>query len=133
MACVLLPLLVVMSVKLKPKLWGLFGRRHRAERSVNGKVNDNLTGARVVKAFGQEGQENQGVVRPNERMKEAEIRIVKYNNRFTSLYNIVKEVSSIRVWIVGVILQRNTEECTEGVMITCVWSEAQLSGSLIFV
>ena len=30
-ACILLPLLVVMSVKLKPKLWSLFGRRHRAE------------------------------------------------------------------------------------------------------
>ena len=132
MACVLLPLLVVMSVKLKPKLWGLFGRRHRAERSVNGKVNDNLTGARVVKAFGQEGQENQGFVRPNERLKEAEIRIVKYNNRFTILYNLVQEVSSIWVWIVGVILLLNTQEIQLGDMITFVGYVAQLNGPMNF-
>ena len=89
-ACILLPLLVFMSVKLKPKLWSLFGRRHRAERAVNNRVNDNLTGSRVVKAFGQQKQEKERFKAPNERLKEAEIRIVKYNNKFTILYNLVQ-------------------------------------------
>lgn len=101
-ACVLLPLLVFMSVRLKPKLWSLFGRRHRAERALNSRVNDNLTGARVVKAFGQQEAENARFEPVNERLKDAEIRIVKYNNRFTILYNLVQEISSIWVWIVGV-------------------------------
>ena len=69
-ACILLPLLVFMSVKLKPKLWSLFGRRHRAERAVNNRVNDNLTGSRVVKAFGQQKQEKERFKAPNERLKE---------------------------------------------------------------
>lgn len=131
-ACILLPLLVVMSVKLKPKLWSLFGRRHRAERAVNSRVNDNLTGARVVKAFGQQQYENDRFVSPNERLQDAEIRIVKYNNRFTILYNLVQEVSNIWVWIVGVILMMNSGAVELGVLITFVGYVAQLNGPMNF-
>ena len=35
-ACILLPLLVFMTVKLRPGLWSLSTKRHRAERSVSG-------------------------------------------------------------------------------------------------
>ncbi len=131
-ACILLPLLVVMSVKLKPKLWSLFGRRHRAERTVNSRVNDNLTGARVVKAFGQQQYENERFESPNERLKEAEIRIVKYNNRFTILYNLVQEVSNIWVWILGVILLMNGGAIELGVLITFVGYVGQLNGPMNF-
>lgn len=131
-ACVLLPLLVVMSVKLKPKLWSLFGRRHRAERTLNSRINDNLTGARVVKAFGQQGAENERFVSPNERLQDAEVRIVKYNNRFTVLYNLVQEVSNIWVWILGVILLMNTGNMELGILITFVGYVGQLNGPMNF-
>lgn len=131
-ACVLLPLLVIMSVKLKPKLWSLFGRRHRAERSVNSRVNDNLTGSRVVKAFGQQDQENERFVSPNERLQDAEVRIVKYNNKFTILYNLVQEVSNIWVWILGVILLMQTGSVELGVLITFVGYVGQLNGPMNF-
>lgn len=131
-ACVLLPLLVIMSVKLKPKLWSLFGRRHRAERTVNSRVNDNLTGARVVKAFGQQEQENERFESPNENLRDAEVRIVKYNNRFTILYNLVQEVSNIWVWILGVVLLLNTKNMELGVLITFVGYVAQLNGPMSF-
>lgn len=131
-ACILLPLLVVMSVKLKPKLWTLFGRRHRAERSVNTRVNDNLTGARVVKSFGQQEQEKENFEGPNEYLRDAEVRIVKYNNRFTILYNLVQEISNIWVWILGVILLMNTQNIELGVLITFVGYVAQLNGPMNF-
>lgn len=131
-ACILLPLLVIMSVKLKPKLWSLFGRRHRAERSVNSKVNDNLTGARVVKAFGQQQPENERFTTPNERLRDAEIRIVKYNNRFTILYNLVQEISNIWVWILGVFLLMTTGSVELGVLITFVGYVGQLNGPMNF-
>jgi len=131
-ACILLPLLVVMSVKLKPKLWSLFGRRHRAERAVNSRVNDNLTGARVVKAFGQQNQENERFEGPNDYLRDAEVRIVKYNNRFTILYNLVQEVSNIWVWILGVILLMNTGNIELGILITFVAYVAQLNGPMNF-
>ena len=131
-ACILLPLLVVMSVKLKPKLWSLFGRRHRAERAVNSRVNDNLTGARVVKAFGQQEQENQRFESPNDYLRDAEVRIVKYNNRFTILYNLVQEISNIWVWILGVILIMGTGKLELDVLITFVGYVAQLNGPMNF-
>ncbi len=131
-ACILLPLLVIMSVKLKPKLWSLFGRRHRAERTVNSRVNDNLTGARVVKSFGQQEQENARFEGPNENLRDAEVRIVKYNNRFTILYNFVQEVSNIWVWILGVFLLMRTESIELGVLITFVGYVAQLNGPMNF-
>lgn len=131
-ACILLPLLVVMSVKLKPKLWTLFGRRHRAERSVNTRVNDNLTGARVVKSFGQQAQEMANFEGPNEYLRDAEVRIVKYNNRFTILYNLVQEISNIWVWILGVILLMNTQNIELGILITFVGYVAQLNGPMNF-
>lgn len=131
-ACILLPLLVVMSVKLKPKLWSLFGRRHRAERTVNSRVNDNLTGARVVKAFGQQEQENVRFESPNEHLRDAEVRIVKYNNRFTILYNLVQEISNIWVWILGVILLLKTGSVELGVLITFVGYVGQLNGPMNF-
>lgn len=131
-ASILLPLLVVMSVKLKPKLWSLFGRRHRAERSVNSRVNDNLTGARVVKAFGQQEEENARFESPNDHLRDAEVRIVKYNNRFTILYNLVQEISNIWVWILGVLLLVNTETVELGVLITFVGYVGQLNGPMNF-
>lgn len=131
-ACILLPLLVVMSIKLKPKLWSLNGRRHRAERALNSRVNDNLTGSRVVKAFGQQTAENERFEVTNERLKDAEIRIVKYNNRFTALYNFVQEVSNIWVWILGVILLMNTHDLEFGILITFVGYVGQLNGPMRF-
>lgn len=131
-ACILLPLLVVMSVKLKPKLWSLFGRRHRAERTVNSRVNDNLTGARVVKSFGQQDQENERFEGPNDNLRDAEVRIVKYNNRFTILYNLVQEISNIWVWILGVFLLMKTDRMELGVLITFVGYVAQLNGPMNF-
>ena len=47
LACILLPLLVFITVKLRPGLWTLSGKRHRAEKAVNVKANANLTGAGV--------------------------------------------------------------------------------------
>ncbi len=131
-AVILLPLLVVMSVKLKPALWTLFGRRHRAESAVNSRVNDNLTGARVVRAFGQQDKEIERFEAPNDFLRDAEVRIVKYNNRFTLLYEMVQEISSIWVWALGVVLLLHLHTISLGVLITFVGYIAQLNGPMRF-
>ena len=51
MTLVLTPLLVVISVKLHPRLWHFYGKRHRAERSMNSTLNDSLTGVRAHKGL----------------------------------------------------------------------------------
>ena len=131
-ACILLPLLVFMTVKLRPGLWNLSGKRHRAEKAVSGKANDNLTGARVVKAFGQEDAEIERFKNPNNNLKDAEINIVKLRNKFTILYSLVQEVSSIWIWIIGVFFVLKTDKIELGVLLTFVGYVAQLNGPMNF-
>ncbi|MCR5829030.1 MAG: ABC transporter ATP-binding protein/permease [Lachnospiraceae bacterium] len=132
LAVVLLPVLVVLSIKLKPALWTLFGKRHRAEKSMTSKVNDNLTGARVVKAFGREDEELKSFSSKSRSLMNAEVDIVRYNNRFTILYNMVAEISNIWVWIVGVLLVIDTRSIELGVLITFVGYVASLNGPMNF-
>ena len=132
LAVVLLPVLVILSVKLKPALWTLYGKRHRAERSMTGKVNDNLTGARVVKAFGREDEETAGFSKKSGALETAEVDIVRYNNRFTILYNMVSEISNIWVWIVGVLLVIETKSIDLGVLVTFVGYIGSLNGPMNF-
>ncbi len=131
-SCVLIPLLVFMSVKLKPGLWGLYGKRHRAEKSVTARTNDNLTGARVVKAFGRGEKEIENFKGVNENLMATEINIVKYNNKFTILYNFVQEISNIWVWILGVFLVLKTDSIELGALITFVGYVGQLNGPMNF-
>ena len=131
-ACILLPLLVFMTVKLRPGLWNLSGKRHRAEKAVTGKANDNLTGARVVKAFGQQDAEIAKFIHPSNNLKDAEINIVRLRNKFAILYNMVQEVSSIWIWIIGVIFVLKTREIELGVLITFVGYVMQLNGPMNF-
>lgn len=131
-ACILLPLLVVMTVKLRPGLWTLAGKRHRAEKAVTGRANDNLTGARVVKAFGQQDKELERFKHPSDNLREAEINIVRLRNRFEILYNMVMEVSSIWIWLVGVFFVLSTKEIELGVLITFVGYVMQLNGPMNF-
>ena len=131
-ACILLPLLVFMTVKLRPGLWTLSGKRHRAEKGVTGKANDNLTGARVVKAFGQQDEEIERFERPNKKLRDTEVDIVKLRNQFSILYNLVQEVSSIWIWIIGVFFVLKTEQMELGVLLTFVGYVGQLNGPMNF-
>ena len=131
-ACILLPLLVFMTVKLRPGLWTLSGKRHRAEKGVTGKANDNLTGARVVKAFGQQAEEIERFERPNRKLRDTEVDIVKLRNQFSILYNLVQEVSSIWIWIIGVFFVLKTEQMELGVLLTFVGYVGQLNGPMNF-
>ncbi|MBO4408427.1 MAG: ABC transporter ATP-binding protein [Clostridiales bacterium] len=131
-ACILLPLLVFLTVKLRPGLWTLSGKRHRAEKAVTGKANDNLTGARVVKAFGQQDNEIKRFGHPSDNLKDAEINIVKLRNRFAILYNMVMEVSGIWIWLIGVFFVLETREIELGVLITFVGYVTQLNGPMNF-
>ncbi|MDD5603635.1 MAG: ABC transporter transmembrane domain-containing protein [Eubacteriales bacterium] len=51
------PLIIFFVKKMFPKLFMLFSRRFRRGSEMNSIINDSLTGARVVKAFGKESEE----------------------------------------------------------------------------
>ena len=101
-ACVILmPVLVVMSYNMLPHLWHYYGKRHRANRRMNSQINENLTGARVVKAFGREHQEIGRFGKNNKRVQNSEIDLARYDNKFFALYYSVEDTISFLVWAVG--------------------------------
>ncbi len=58
----------LLTLLLRPVLWTMYGRRFRASRSLNAQLNDNITGGRVVRAFGTEAHERERFSRVNRRL-----------------------------------------------------------------
>lgn len=105
---VLIPLLVLVSMKLRPRLFHLFGKRHRAARGMNAVLNDSLTGARVVKAFGQENETVKLFDKQNKKMRLAEIFLVKHQNWYSVAYSTATNLMIMAVWVFGAVSVLNT-------------------------
>ena len=129
----LLPFLTFISWKLVPRLWSFYGRRHRANRSLNGQINDNITGARVVKAFGQENSEMSRFGKYNEKVRKSELDLVTFDNRFYALYSTVENIASFIVWGFGSALVLSGTNMKFGILITFVGYVGQLNGPLDFM
>lgn len=129
----LIPVLFFISYKMLPKLWSFYGRQHRASRSLNGQLNDNLTGARVVKAFGQEKKELKRFEKYNKRVKDTEMAVVGFDNRFYALYAAVENIASFAVWGVGAALVLGETHMELGLLITFSGYVSQLNGPLDFM
>lgn len=131
-AVIMLPVTFILRYKMSPKLWGMFGRRHRRERAVLSNVNDNLTGARVVKSFGQQDNEIERFEKTNRKLSVAEINIVRYNNKFTAVLSAVREVINIVVWGIGIVFVLGNRNFEVGLLMTFTGYVGQLNGPINF-
>lgn len=131
----LIPFVVAMSVRMLPRLWSYYGRRYRVTSSMNSQVNDNVTGARVVKAFGQEQSERNRFEAYNGRVKQAELSLVAYDNRFKALYNVTINAIIYIVWGVGsvVVLGMLGKPMEFGMLVTFIGYVTQLKDPLDFM
>ena len=132
MVVLVIPIVMLIGLKLRPKVWTQFGHRHRAERAVNSQVNDNLTGARVVKAFGQESRENTRFEKNNLRLRDAEMSIVATQNLVMGSYSGIFEILNISIWLIGVYLIMQTKAIELGILITFTGYVGQLRGPINF-
>jgi ATP-binding cassette, subfamily B, bacterial len=133
-ALIFIPGLFLMSYGMIPKLWHLHGKRHRSVRNMNAAVQDNLTGARVVKAFGREEFEKIRFGGISRAVREAELGEVYYNNKFFGLYTGVETLSALVIWGLGSYLViHNPDTMTYGMLITFVGYAAMLNGPLDFM
>lgn len=130
---ILLPFLTVISCKMMPRLWHFYGKRHRASRKLSGQMNDNITGARVVKAFGQEEQEMVRFGKSNQGVREAELAVAKYDNKYYALYSATENIAAFLVWGIGAVLVLNGSGLALGVLITFAGYVGQLNGPLDFM
>lgn len=132
MALIFMPITFLISWFMLPKLWNRFGRRHRARRTLNSRINDNLMGARVVKAFGQEENEVSRFEKANKRFQDAEMALVAYDNKFFQLYHAAKNLASLLVWIIGAYLILIKKDFSLGLLITFTGYVNQLNGPMDF-
>lgn len=132
-ALFLLPPLFLISYRLLPNFWHAHGRRSRMVRSLYSVLNDGLTGARVVKAFGQEKNENRRFHVANERMRDAEMNVVKYSNTYNAAYSMARDIPTLLVWCVGAIIVLGTQgEFTYGKLLTFVNYLGMMQGPMEF-
>ena len=130
---VLMPVLFYISYHLMPRLWHYYGKRHRANRRLNSQMNENFTGARVVKAFGQEEQEINRFKKNNGRVREAELDLARFDCQFSALYYLVEDFLSFLVWAVGSALIISGSDMELGLLITFSGFVGQLKGPLEFM
>lgn len=130
---VLMPILFFISYLLMPRLWHYYGKRHRANRRLNGQINENFTGARVVKAFGQEEQEMTRFSKNNYKVRDAELDVAGYDCKFSALYVFVEDMLTFLVWAVGGALIIGGSDMELGLLITFSGYVGQLKGPLEFM
>lgn len=128
-----IPVVLFISYKMAPILFNYFTSRHRARRSLNGRVNDNLTGARVVKAFGQEERELTRFHKYNKKLMSADVELVRFDNRFTVLYAAVENLCNLLVWGLGGYFLFRYGNLELGVLITFISYVGQLNNPLDFL
>lgn len=132
-ALMFMPVAFIVSWKMLPRLWHRYGRRHRATRSLNSKVHDNLSGARVVKAFGQESSEVRRFDKSNEKVRNADLAVMNYDNKFSALYSAAENLASLMVYIVGAWLILIQKRFDYAVLITFAGYVGQLTGPMDFM
>lgn len=130
---ILMPVLFFLSYRMMPRLWHYFGKRHRANRRLNAQMNENFTGARVVKAFGQEEQEMKRFGKNNSRVRDAELDVAKFDCQFSAMYILVEDLLTFIVWAVGAALIVSGSGMELGVLITFSGYVGQLKWPLEFM
>lgn len=130
---ILMPVLFTISYRMMPRLWHYYGKRHRANRRLNSQMNENLTGARVVKAFGQEAQEMNRFAKSNTRVRDAEVDVAGYDCRFSALYYLIEDFLTFLVWAVGSAMIISGSDMELGLLITFTGYVGQMKGPLEFM
>jgi len=130
---ILMPILVVISYRMIPHLWHYYGKQHRANRRMKGQMNENLTGARVVKAFGQQAQEMTRFTKSNGKLRDAQMDVARYDNKFFALYCSVEDTISFLVWAVGGAMIIGGSNIELGLLLTFSGYVGQLKGPLEFM
>lgn len=129
----MLPPLFFISVRLMPRLWHANSRRSRTIRKMFSLLNDGISGARVVRAFGQEDYENQRFSKVNADARKAEMSVVHYANKFEISYSLAREIPTLLVWSFGALIILNTSGTLSlGRLITFVNYLHMLQGPMQF-
>mgnify|MGYP000878738289 CR=1 FL=1 len=95
------PVIVVMTKVLFPKIDTLYSRVFRRNSSMLSLINDTLTGARVVKAFGKESSEVERFNAANKSVYSVNVDVGNMSSTVFPMFGYVMGLGSLIVWGVG--------------------------------
>lgn len=98
------PAAILMTRGIMARLSTMHSRRHRAERSMSSHINDNLTGARVIKAFGREAGELARFDAGNKKVRDAEVDIITTESRMGAAFQFAGTMSNTLIFGIGAFL-----------------------------
>jgi ATP-binding cassette subfamily B protein len=126
------PLMVFIMKKAFPILWTLNDRTYKKSRVLNAVVNDNLTGFRVVKAFGREEAEINRFAVPNDAVHDLSISEGRFKSTLFPSLAFLMGLGSLIIWGVGG-WQVTQGTITFGTLVTFTSYIAMLYGPLEFM
>ncbi|MBQ2704311.1 MAG: ABC transporter ATP-binding protein [Clostridia bacterium] len=130
-AIILLPISSILSYFIMPRLWMAYGRRHRAARKLNSGVNDNIVGARVVRAFGRQDDEKGRFASSNRLVRDAEVAIVDTDSKITAIFSAARELANMVVFATGAcMIMTHTFGMDYALLITFTGYVGMLSGPI---
>ncbi len=129
-----LPPAVIISIKLEPVLWHYNSRQFQTQRDFRAKLNDNLTGARVVRAFGREENERVRLEKVNVNVAAAQTDAMNFDLKYTALYHIAQSLSSVLTFTIGAafVLAVFRPQMTYGTLMTFTGYVSLLAGPANF-
>ncbi len=95
------PLIVVITIKVRPMLWRLYSKRWRTSSRLNAVVNDSLSGVRVIKAFGREEAEIDRFGRRNQRVYEVFREVGNTTSTVFPLLSYLMGIGALVIWGFG--------------------------------
>lgn len=133
-AIVTLPPAIIISMKLRPVMWRYHSKQHQSSRKFRAKLNDNISGARVVRAFGREESEAHRLEKSNNYIVDTQISATKFDIKFTLLYQITNSLSALFTWVIGAcfVLSVFKPQLSYGTLITFAGYVGLLAGPADF-
>ncbi len=131
---IILPLIVITysTKRIFPKISRNYSERWRRSSILNSLINDNLTGIRVVKAFGKESLEIDRFNGVNRDLADIESYTAKYSLTVFPMYGLVIGISSLAVWGLG-IWEVFEDRITFGTLVTFTAYLGMLLGPIQFM
>ena len=133
-AVITLPPAVIISMKLEPVLWHYNSKMFQTSRNFRAKLNDNITGARVIRAFGRENSEAGRLDKSSGYIVESQLNTMRFDLKFTILYQITNALSSLFTWTIGAlfVLAVFKPQLSYGTLITFTGYVSLLAGPADF-
>jgi len=99
-----IPILFLLAFRFSKKVRPVYRLVRQRLAEINAKVQENLSGIRVIKAFAREDYEEANFVRDTEAFYDMRVKAIKLWTRFFPSIDVLVRTVSVAVWVVGAAL-----------------------------